>query len=72
MFETEGVDTFKRLDFRTAQNYGWSRESNPNNNTFLRDILGLDLQRESGQPYTRSRYYHPQLVSVHLLGKILT
>jgi len=60
LFGDEGVDEFDNLDLRTAQNYAWSlQSSNPGNkNTFVREVFCRDLQRETGQPYTRSRFYH--------------
>ncbi len=60
LFDEEGTDEFDNLDLRTAQNYAWSlQSSNPGNkNTFLREVFCRDLQRETGQPYTRSRFYH--------------
>jgi len=60
LFDAEGADEFENLDLRTAQNYAWSlQSSNPGQkNTFVREVLCRDLQRETGQPYTRSRYYH--------------
>ena len=65
LFGDEGVDAFDNLDLRTAQNYAWSlQSSNPGNkNTFLREVFCRDLQRETGQPYTRSRFYHLYLNS---------
>jgi hypothetical protein len=60
LFGDEGVDEFDNLDLRTAQNYAWSlASSNPGQkNTFVREVFCRDIQREMGQPYTRSRYYH--------------
>ncbi|MBN2132607.1 MAG: lamin tail domain-containing protein [Sedimentisphaerales bacterium] len=60
LFGAEGADEFENLDLRTAQNYAWSlQSSNPGEkNTFIREVLCRDLQRETGKPYTRSRYYH--------------
>ncbi|MCK4787332.1 MAG: lamin tail domain-containing protein, partial [Desulfobacteraceae bacterium] len=60
LFDDEGVDEFDNLDLRTAQNYAWSlASSNPGHkNTFIREVFCRDIQREMGQPYTRSRYYH--------------
>ena len=60
LFGDEGADEFENLDLRTAQNYAWSlQSSNPGEkNTFIREVLCRDFQRETGQPYTRSRYYH--------------
>lgn len=56
LFGEEGVDRFDKVDLRTAQNYAWS--NGLDHNTFLRDVYSRDLQRDMGQPYTRSRYYH--------------
>ncbi|RLE06406.1 MAG: hypothetical protein DRJ13_00250 [Bacteroidetes bacterium] len=56
LFEDEGVDTFDKIDLRTAQNYAWS--SGDDRNTFLREVFSRDTQRDMGNPYTRSRYYH--------------
>ncbi|CAN5490815.1 hypothetical protein BH23VER1_BH23VER1_25210 [soil metagenome] len=57
LFGTEGTDSFDVIDLRTAQNYSWSF-GNDSKNTFLREVFGRDTQRDMGQPYTRSRYYH--------------
>lgn len=65
IFGTEGVDEFDKIDFRTAQNYSWSKDGNISQNTFLRDVLARDLQGAIGQPYTRSRYYHLYLNGVY-------
>jgi hypothetical protein len=59
LFGDEGVDEFDNMDLRTAMNYSWSYGAEgPEKNTFLRDVFCRDLQRDMGQPYTRSRYYH--------------
>ncbi|MBN1466796.1 CotH kinase family protein, partial [candidate division KSB1 bacterium] len=63
LFEDEGVDEFDKIDLRTSQNYSWaygagSRDGNAERNTMLREVFSRDLQRDMGQPYTRSRYYH--------------
>lgn len=65
LFGVEGVDEFDKIDFRTAQNYSWSKDGNVNSNTFLREVLARDLQGASGQPYTRSRYYHLYLNGIY-------
>jgi hypothetical protein len=57
LFGDEGVDSFKKLDLRTAQNYSWSFGGDPSN-TFIEDVFARDTQRDMGQPYTRSRWYH--------------
>jgi hypothetical protein len=57
LFGDEGVDTFDKIDLRTAQNYSWSFGGD-SKNTFLREVFSRDVQRQMGQPYTRSRYYH--------------
>lgn len=65
LFGEEGVDRFDKLDLRTAQNYSWSYQGNMDGNTMNRDVFSRDLQRELGQPYTRSRYYHLYLNGVY-------
>ncbi|MEM9658152.1 MAG: CotH kinase family protein, partial [Planctomycetota bacterium] len=57
LFGDEGVDEFRNIDLRTAQNYSWSFQGD-DQNTFARDIFSRDTQRDMGDPYTRSRYYH--------------
>ena len=52
-----GVSTFKQLDLRTAQNYSWSSARDPNNH-FVTELLARRAQRELGQPYTRSTWFH--------------
>lgn len=74
LFEDEGAESFKKMDLRTAQNYSWSFKGdgslsdysdNGARNTFIREVLGRDLQGMSGQLYTRSRYYHLYLNGVY-------
>lgn len=57
LFEDEGVDEYDKIDFRSAQNYSWSKDTDARN-TFLRDVFARDSAAEMGQTYTRSRYYH--------------
>ncbi len=60
LFDSEGAEEFEHVDLRTAQNYAWSVDTfnNGAKNTFVREEFCRDLQRETGQPYTRTRYYH--------------
>jgi hypothetical protein len=64
LFGDEGVDEFDVLDLRTSQNYAWSSEGSTQN-TFEREVFGRDLQRELGDPYTRSRYHHLYINGVY-------
>jgi hypothetical protein len=64
IFGDEGVDEFDVLDLRTSQNYAWSSEGSTQN-TFEREVFGRDLQRELGDPYTRSRYHHLYINGVY-------
>ena len=64
LFGDEGVDEFDKVDLRTAQNYSWSYYGD-SRNTMVRDVFSRDLQREMGQPYTRSRYYHLYINGVY-------
>lgn len=57
LFGGEGVDEFDNVDLRTSQNYSWSCGGD-SRNTMNREVFSRDTQREMGQPYTRSRYYH--------------
>ena len=56
LFEEEGVEEFDKIDLRCAQNYAWS--NGQSRNTMVREVFSRDSQRDMGQPYTRSRYYH--------------
>jgi hypothetical protein len=63
LFDDEGVDSFDKVDLRTESNYSWAfkgstGDDNGGKNTLLRDVFSRDLQGATGQPYTRSRYYH--------------
>jgi hypothetical protein len=58
LFGDEGVDRFDKIDLRTAQNWAWTHPGDPSHNTFLRDVFSRDTQRDMGQPYTRSKFYH--------------
>lgn len=64
LFGSEGVDEFDVIDLRTSQNYAWSSEGSTQN-TFEREVFGRDLQRDMGQPYTRSRYHHLYINGVY-------
>lgn len=57
LFEDEGVERFDKIDLRCAQNYSWANGASKYN-TFVREVFARDAQKDSGQPYTRSRYYH--------------
>ncbi len=56
LFGDEGADQYDKIDLRTEQNYAWSTGSSYN--SFVREVFSRDSQRDMGQPYTRSRYYH--------------
>lgn len=60
LFGDEGSGEFDKFDLRTAMNYSWSYDGDYKGawNTMNRDVFSRDLQRDMGQPYTRSRYYH--------------
>ncbi|MBN2001537.1 CotH kinase family protein [candidate division KSB1 bacterium] len=57
LFGDEGIDEFDHIDLRTSMNYSWSYAGDALN-TMNRDVFSRDCQRDMGQPYTRSRYYH--------------
>lgn len=56
LFGDEGVGVFDKIDLRAEQNYSWSNAQS--NNSIVREVFSRDTQRDMGQPYTRSRYYH--------------
>lgn len=60
LFGSEGAEEFDKMDIRTAQNYSWSCEggNDARENIMCRDVFARDMQREMGEPYTRSRYVH--------------
>ncbi|MDA3928612.1 MAG: lamin tail domain-containing protein, partial [Prolixibacteraceae bacterium] len=60
LFGDEGVSSFDKIDLRCSQNYSWSKgeDSESPYCTFNRDVFSRDAQREMGNDYTRSRYYH--------------
>jgi len=53
----DGADTFDRLDFRTAQNYSWSREGDESGN-FINEYFSRLNQGATGELYTRSTWVH--------------
>lgn len=69
LFGDEGASEFDKVDLRTAQNYSWSCEggNDSRENIMCRDVFARDLQREMGEPYTRSRYFH-LLLNGHYWG----
>ena len=69
LFGSEGAPEFDKVDLRTAQNYSWSCEggNDARENIMCRDVFARDLQREMGEPYTRSRYFH-LLLNGHYWG----
>lgn len=66
LFADEGASEFDKVDLRTSQNYAWSQYDYWGYyNTMNRDVFSRDLQREMGEPYTRSRYYHLYINGVY-------
>jgi hypothetical protein len=57
LFGDEGPDEYDKIDFRTSQQYSW-HQGGDGSAVFNRDVFNRDTQRDMGQPYTRSRYYH--------------
>lgn len=56
LFGDEGTDKFKKVDLRTSQNYAWATDNT--GDTFVHDVFSRDSQRDMGEHYARSRYYH--------------
>lgn len=57
LFGDEGASAFDNFDLRSDQNYSWSFQGD-SRDTKVREVFSRDTQRDMGQPYTRSRYYH--------------
>jgi hypothetical protein len=57
---SEGTDYFKKIDLRTAQNWSWSFNGVSRAN-YIEDELARITQRDLGQPYTRSTWFHMYL-----------
>ncbi len=57
LFGDEGVGRYDVIDLRSDQNYSWAFQGDTAH-SFVREVFGRDLQRDQGQPYTRSRWYH--------------
>jgi hypothetical protein len=57
LFGDEGVSQFDKIDLRCEENYSWANYDREHN-TLVREVFSRDTQRDMGQPYTRSRYYH--------------
>ena len=51
------VGEYDKMDLRTSQNLSWANE-NSTKDTFVTEVFSRDVQRDLGQPYTRSRYYN--------------
>ncbi len=66
LFGNEGVAKFDKVDLRTGENYAWSFPDHLGQyNTMMSDVFCRDLQREMGEPYTRSRAYHLYINGVY-------
>ncbi len=57
LFGDEGVDEFENVDLRCNQNYSWSFGGD-SQEALVREVFSRDVQGETGQPYTRTRFYH--------------
>jgi hypothetical protein len=56
LFGDEGVSEYDKIDLRCAMNYAWS--TGDGRNTMVREVFSRDSQRDTKQPYTRSRHYN--------------
>ncbi len=57
LFGNVGASEFSQIDLRCEQNYSWSKD-NSGSNTFIREEWGRLTQRDMGQPYARTSYFH--------------
>ena len=57
LFGGEGASSFKKIDFRTSQNYAWAHGNSSDN--FINEVVARDLQGAvGGDPYSRTRSCH--------------
>ncbi|MGL1934376.1 MAG: discoidin domain-containing protein [Fibrobacterales bacterium] len=58
LFGDEGVQKYRKIGFRTAQNYSWNmwgdEGDDSRKNTFLREPLARDIQRAQGRLHAKS------------------
>ncbi|MBN1416865.1 MAG: CotH kinase family protein [Bacteroidales bacterium] len=57
LFGDEGVRQFDKIDLSCEQDFAWANTGGEHH-TMVREVFSRDTQRDMGQPYTRSRYYH--------------
>ena len=57
LFGDEGTSSFDKIDLRTDQNNSWAM-SKGGYDDLVHEVFCRDVQRDQGQPYTRSRYCH--------------
>ncbi|MGL1903180.1 MAG: discoidin domain-containing protein [Fibrobacterales bacterium] len=62
LFGDEGVQKYRKIGFRTAQNYSWNmwgdEGDDSRKNTFLREPLARDIQRAQGRLHAKSFNFH--------------
>ena len=64
LFGATGASRFDQLDMRTEQNYSWSY-GNDSRNTLIREEWSRLTQRDMGQPYARTGYFHLYLNGIY-------
>ncbi len=64
MFGAEAVETFDKMDLRTAQNFAWHNTS-PQYANWLDDPFSRDTLRDMNQMYTRGFFFHLYLDGVY-------
>ena len=57
LFGTDGVDSFDKMDLRTAQNYSWAFQGD-GSNTMVEEVWNRDTSLALGEAGTHSRWYH--------------
>ncbi len=56
LFGADGPQSFGKIDLRCEQNCAWA--NNQSDNTMIHEVFSRDSQRDMGQPYNKSHYYH--------------
>jgi len=57
LFGDEGANWYDHIDLRTPSDHSWAWGGS-SMFCFLHDVFSRDTQRDTGQEYTRSSYYH--------------
>ena len=64
LFGAAGASEFSQIDLRCEHNYSWAYQ-NDGRNTLMREEWSRLAQRDMGQPYARTGYFHLYINSIY-------